>query len=337
SVLYTATWVAGSGGGTPTSYSWVITGDASSVGSTTGSSVIIAVKAGTGSKSFAAKCTTEWDAPDEHTPKIANGNQSCKIIKLIQFSPKSGVFPKCVNSSIGRDDFVMLTQPAGYEGKYDFNHSGTATPGVKTATLEFRSDSKTTNYEIVGSNTWVKIAGFPKPGLSDFKSTHTEMGSIPPGWFSYGREARLRIKHYGSYKYDQIGSNTYGHNDSFVTTVSTAWNAGGSIAGKVTVGLPFGLPKADVTITASFGWETSTTHTLTSNGGEAPYEFRAFHYQVITDNIKEDLSAETRIKSTTIEFPWEKDAGESYIGKDIGNAGANKYHQTKERKCPPNS
>ena len=55
------------------------------------------------------------------------------VVEIIQFEAKSSNFPKCVGDSISKSDFIIKTDPTGYESQVVVTGLSTSSSGIKTA------------------------------------------------------------------------------------------------------------------------------------------------------------------------------------------------------------
>ncbi len=254
---------------------------------------------------------------------------------LTEFSPKPGIFPKCVNAGVSRDDFTITTTPSGYENDVVFSApDGTSQAGTFEATATYCNEQKTASYSVVGSDVWVPYpSGTPVPpptgdltrgpfdgvegsGANAIKWSATFSGPTP--WIQLGERNIITCT-----------SATY------VTTVSTVtWGISGSVAGKIEFGVGI-LKEGGVTITVSGNWEETNSRSVTVGPGSCPYLWRRTQFQQVWEAAAQDVftwrpSSEPGCTGTC----WELSDDSVGLTGPIGTAGLTEYFLAAERKCP---
>jgi hypothetical protein len=233
------------------------------------------------------KSTSECDVSSEGTDcETYEHCDNCECVcdaELTQFNADPTKFPKCQGTSISKSDFVIVTDPTGYEGDVVVTGLTTATAGTHTATATLYDGdcgSIDAAYEIVGSGEWVPVPADatipPDPPDGSVSSSSVSIDCKEDAgldkWY------KTKVTYSGGYVWDEIGNNTVTAPDTFTTTQCKKWTLSASTSGTASVGIPM-VAGASVTVTVGGSWESSTTHTLTSGPDETPYQWRYYHYQ----------------------------------------------------------
>ena len=259
-----------------------------------------------------------------------------------QFNIEAGRSPKCLNEDISTDDFVIITNPAGHEDQVEVTGLTTATTGdhIAEATLcGGPTPPLEATYSVVGTGTWINVppsTSIPPDRPTSSVSASTTEVKCEDSW---GDDDCYKCKTTlaGGDVWDGIGDAERPPGESFTTQKSTKWGLDASVAGRFIATVPL-FGGFELTVTVSGSWETTTTHEMISPGGEAPFLWHFYHYQMCTGISKTNqawyMVGDHENPPSEYDPGWTPTTVEGWSGEfSVGLHGKNSYVGRKQKRC----
>lgn len=184
------------------------------------------------------------------------------------------------------------------------------------------------------SGGWIIVANIPMPNAGTMLAQNTQYDLGSYNYISGYNWYKTYAQYKGGYIWAPIDRGQGGPTFVLNTTQTTGWNVSIGVTGEGEIGLPV-VANGKISVSLGAGWETSTSHSMTSGPGGQNSAWRFGHYQktigmVRSVNCKHAFGSSYTVPPTT---GWTPYSQSSFTGSfAVPVVGKAEYLETSMRK-----